>query len=481
MLLDALSESMSGAVRRLRGVDRISESNVRAPLKEVRRALLDGDVNLRVVTELLKKVRARAVGAVVPPGVEPGQLLVKIMHEELTAVMGGARAELAGGKDAGTIVLLAGLQGAGKTTAAGKLAVHCRKAGRTVALVAADVHRPAAAEQLRALGERAEVSVFPEGQVSGMDAVAIVKKGIAEAKASGADTIIVDTAGRQVIDEGLMRELKEIQRVANAEETLLVVDAMTGQEAAAVARAFSEAVPVTGCVLTKLDGDTRGGAALSVRLVSGAPIKFVGVGERLDALEAFYPERMASRILGMGDVLTLVERAQSAFDEREATRMTQKMMERTFDFDDFMKQTKAVSQMGSLGGLMKMMPGVGAQLTEEKIAAAEMKMKLADSLIKSMTPRERRTPDLLYSAPSANSRLARIARGSGRSDTDARNLISDFQRMRTMMARMSKQMLGDDPNNPNPEAAIESRASRVARRRAAKKKALRGGPKRGFG
>lgn len=476
MLLDGLADGMSGAVRRLRGVDRLSEKNVKAPLNEVKRAMLDADVNLGVVNDLLKRVRVAVVGAKVPPGIEPGQFLVKIMHDELASVMGGGRAELKQKSDGTpTIVLLAGLQGAGKTTAAAKLALHCKNAGRSVALVAADVHRPAATEQLRTLGERVGVEVYG----GGTDARVIVRDALKATREAKVDTVIVDTAGRQTIDDVLMKELQDIKQISKADDTLLVVDAMAGQEAATVAKSFNEAVGVTGCVLTKLDGDTRGGAALSVQFVSGAPIKFVGVGERIDALEPFYPERMASRILGMGDVLTLVEKAQQAFDEKEAQRLTSKMMDRTFDFDDFLKQTKAVSKMGSLGGLMKMMPGVGAQLSEEKIALAEVKLKVVDSLIKSMTPKERKQPELLFADSSANSRLSRIASGAGRSDREARDLISDFQRMRTMMARMSKQMLGNGANG-DPMAMGSPKQNRATRRRAAKKKAVRG-ERRGFG
>lgn len=478
MMFDALSEKMSAALRQLRGTATISEKNVAPALRDVRRALLDADVNLRVVNTLLKRVKAAAVGAAVPPGVEPGQLLVKIMNDELAKVMGATQAALAKRTDGRpTVVLLAGLQGAGKTTAAAKLALYCEKEGRSVMMVAADVYRPAAIEQLQTLGERVSVPVFEMG--TDTDPREIVRKGVQEAAAKGIDTVIVDTAGRQVIDTKLMKELKDVKDVCVADETLLVVDAMTGQEAATLTRSFNEAVGITGAILTKLDGDTRGGAALSVQLVSGAPIKFVGVGEKVEKLEAFYPERMASRILGMGDVLTLVERAQEAMDLADAERMTKKMMEANFDFDDFLKQSKVLSTMGSLGGVMKMIPGVGGQLNEKKMAEAEVRLRVADSLIRSMTRQERAQPELLFASPTARSRLERIARGAGRSIPEANALISDFQQMRTMMQRMSKRMLGGPDGGP--QEGSGGGMNRAQKRRAAKKKAIRGRAKRGFG
>ncbi len=482
-LMDGLAERMGEAVRKMRGVNKITETNVKGAMKEVKRSLLDADVNLRVVNKLIRDIKNRAIGEEVIPGVEPGQMLVKIMHEELTNVMGKNQSGLAHRTDSNpTVILLAGLQGAGKTTAAAKLALYCLKEKRSVSMVACDVYRPAAIDQLKKLGSFIDVDVFSLG--SDADPREIARRGIEEAREKGIDTVIVDTAGRQVIDAKLMKELKDLKAVTKPDETLLVVDAMTGQEAATVTRAFNNEVSITGAVLTKMDGDTRGGAALSVQQVSGCPIKFIGVGEKLEKLEPFYPERMASRILGMGDVLTLVEKAKEAFDAKEAEKMTKKMMESKFDFNDFLKQTKMMSNIGSLGGMLKMMPGVGAQLSNEKIAQAEQKLKIADSLIKSMTKKERSNPELLFKSPTANQRLQRIAKGSGRSEVDARNLINDFQRMRTMMARMSKQMLGSDPNNIDPQALAAgggAGVNRAARRRAGKKKAMKGGQKRGFG
>lgn len=475
MLFDSLAEKMTETVRKMRGVDKITDKNVQGALKEVKRALLDADVNLRVVNKLIKQIKARAVGESVLPGIEPGQMLIKIMHEELTAIMGKDQAPLARREDdKPTVILLAGLQGAGKTTAAAKLALYCKTEGRKVMLIAGDIYRPAAIEQLSLLAERVEVDVFSMGtDVNPRD---IVRKGVEAAKEKGCDTVIVDTAGRQVIDEKLMKELRDVKDICDADETLLVVDAMTGQEAATLARSFNENIGITGSVLTKMDGDTRGGAALSVQQVSGAPVKFIGVGEKVAKLEAFYPERMASRILGMGDVLTLVEKAQEEMDIADAEKMTKKMMEAKFDFNDFLKQTKMIGAMGSFGGVMKMLPGVG-QISAKKMAEAETKLKLADSLIKSMTRQERVEPELLFSGKTAKSRVTRIANGAGRSIGDAENMISDFQKMRGMMQTMSRQITGQKPGPDGKPAA----GNRAQRRKSAKKKGAKTTAKRGFG
>lgn len=476
MLFDTLSDRLANTLRKVRGVDKITEKNVSAAMKDVKRALLDADVNLRVVNNLLKQIKSRAIGADVVEGVEPGQMLIKIIHEELTNIMGKNQAPLAhrGKSESPTVILLAGLQGAGKTTAAAKLALYCKKENRSVMLVAADVYRPAAIKQLQTLGNMIETDVFEMGtETNPRD---IVRKGIEAAKKRGIDTVIVDTAGRQVIEAKLMKELEDIKKVSEADETLLVVDAMTGQEAATLTRAFNEAVGITGAILTKLDGDTRGGAALSVQQVSGAPIKFVGVGEKVQKLEPFYPERMASRILGMGDVLTFVEKAQEEMDQKEAEKMTKKMMEAKFDYDDFLKQTKMIAKMGSMAGLMKMIPGMSGQLSADKLSEAEQKLKVADSLIKSMTKKERASPDLLSAGPTAKSRIIRIAKGSGRSVEQASDLVKDFGKMRTMMQRMSRKVM----NSSGDEG--ETAGNRSQRRKSGKKKAaVNSGPKRGFG
>lgn len=477
MLFDNLSDRLSNTLRRLRGVDKITENNVSAAMKDVKRALLDADVNLRVVNNLLKQIKSRAVGAEVIKGVEPGQMLIKIMHEELTRTMGQNQTPLAHrAKGEGpTVVLLAGLQGAGKTTAAAKLALYCAKEKRSVLLVAADVYRPAAIQQLQTLGNLIEVDVFEMG--TNKNPRDIVRKGLESARDRGIDTVIVDTAGRQVIEDKLMRELEDIKKISKADETLLVVDAMTGQEAATLTRSFNDAVGITGAILTKLDGDTRGGAALSVQQISGAPIKFVGVGEKVEKLEPFYPDRMASRILGMGDVLTLVEKAQEEMDQKDAEKMTKKMMEAKFDYEDFLKQTKMLAKMGNMAGVMKMIPGMAGQLSPDKLSEAETKLKVADSLIKSMTKKERANPELLSAGPSAKSRIVRIAKGSGRSVEQAKDLVKDFGKMRTMMQRMSRKML----TSPE-EGGGGPVMNRSQRRKSSKKKdALNSGPKKGFG
>lgn len=477
MLFDNLSDRLSKTLRKLRGVDKITENNVSAAMKDVKRALLDADVNLRVVNNLLKQIKSRAVGAEVIDGVEPGQMLIKIMHEELTRIMGQNQTPLAHrAKGEGpTVVLLAGLQGAGKTTAAAKLALYCAKEKMSVLLVAADVYRPAAIQQLQTLGNLIEVDVFEMG--TNKNPRDIVRKGLESARDRGIDTVIVDTAGRQVIEDKLMRELEDIKKISKADETLLVVDAMTGQEAATLTRSFNDAVGITGAILTKLDGDTRGGAALSVQQISGAPIKFVGVGEKVEKLEPFYPDRMASRILGMGDVLTLVEKAQEEMNQKDAEKMTKKMMEAKFDYEDFLKQTKMLAKMGNMAGVMKMIPGMAGQLSPDKLSEAETKLKIADSLIKSMTKKERANPELLSAGPSAKSRIIRIAKGSGRSVEQAKDLVKDFGKMRTMMQRMSRKMLASPE-----EGGTGAVMNRSQRRKSGKKKdALNSGPKKGFG
>lgn len=459
----------------MRGVDKISEKNVSGAMKEVKRALLDADVNLRVVNTFLKQVKSRAIGADVVTGVEPGQMLIKIMHEELTGLMGKDQAPLV--KPEGSdpaVVLLAGLQGSGKTTAAAKLALYCQKEKRSVMLVAADIYRPAAIAQLQTLGKSIDVEVFEMG--TDTDPRDIVRKGIEMAKEKNINTVIVDTAGRQVIESKLMKELQDIKNICKADETLLVVDAMTGQEAATLTKAFNESIGISGAILTKMDGDTRGGAALSVQQVSGAPIKFIGVGETIEKLEPFYPDRMASRILGMGDVVTLVEKAQEEMDTAEAEKMTKKMMEAKFDYNDFLKQTKMLSKMGSMASVMKMIPGAAGQISADKMAFAETKLKISDSLIKSMTKQERAEPELLFSSPTSRSRIQRIASGSGRSIDEARDLVNDFSKMRVMMQRMSRQMT----NNPDGTPAMPV-GNRSQRRKGGKKKAQQNVNKRGFG
>jgi len=486
MMFDNLAGKLGQTIRKLQGADKLTEKNIAASLKDVRRALLDADVNLKVVNELLKDVKERAIGTQVTEGVEPGQQFIQIIYEELAKIMGSDESPLATGSPA--VVLLAGLQGAGKTTAAAKLALYCVKEKRKVLLVAADIYRPAAIEQLKTLGKKTDTEVFSLG--TELPADQICREAIAYAKKNGFDTVIVDTAGRQVIDLELMDELKKVKAAVNAQETLLVVDAMTGQEAANLTRAFNEQVGITGAILTKLDGDTRGGAALSVQKVSGRPIKFVGVGEQVEKLEPFYPKRMASRILGMGDVVSFVEKAQEAVEEKEALEITKRLMKAEFDFNDFLKQTAMMSKMGSFSGMLKMIPGMSG-MKEEQIALAEKKLKLSESLIFSMTRKERLNPDLLIKDRTSRSRLTRIAKGSGRTYTQASALVTDFQKMRTMMQRMTKSMIGDANVDELAAASANGDAmspmqpgmggNRSARRKGDKKKEKSGGQKRGFG
>ncbi len=431
-MFEALADRLESTWKKLRGQNKISESNIQDAIKEVRRALLEADVNLQVVKNFVGEVTAKAQGAEVVSGVRPDQQFIKIVHDELVRVMGETNVPLATAESGPTVILMAGLQGTGKTTATAKLALHLRKQNLTALLVATDIYRPAAIDQLLTLGKQIDVPVFELG--TDTDPVEIARQGIEHGKQLGVDTIIVDTAGRLQIDQDMMAELARIKQTVQPHETLLVVDAMTGQEAANLTRTFHEQIGITGAILTKLDGDSRGGAALSVRQISGAPIKFVGVGEKVEALQPFYPDRMASRILGMGDVLTLVEKAQEEFDIADAEKMQEKMLTAKFDFTDFLKQTRLLKNMGSLGGIMKMIPGMN-KLSDEQMRQGEVQLKRTEAMINSMTTEERRNPELLASSPS---RRRRIGKGAGYAENDVTKLVSDFQKMRTMMQQMSQ-------------------------------------------
>lgn len=438
-MFDALAERLETAWKKLRGQDKISESNIQEALREVRRALLEADVNLQVVKDVIAEIQTKALGAEVVAGVRPDQQFIKIVHDELVDLMGETNVPLAQAEAAPTIVLMAGLQGTGKTTATAKLALHLRKINRSALLVATDVYRPAAIDQLVTLGKQINVPVFELGKDA--NPVEIARQGVEKARADGVDTVIIDTAGRLQIDQDMMAELAQIKETVQPHEVLLVVDAMTGQEAANLTRTFQDQIGITGAILTKLDGDTRGGAALSVRRVSGQPIKFVGVGEKVDALQPFYPDRMASRILGMGDVLTLVEKAQEAVDLADAEKMQEKILSAKFDFTDFLKQTRLLKNMGSLSGIMKMIPGMN-KISDDQLRQGEVQLKRAESMINSMTVEERKNPDLLSSSPS---RRRRIARGAGYAESDVARLVSDFQRMRAMMQQLGQ---GQFPGMP---------------------------------
>ncbi|MEH2305709.1 signal recognition particle protein [Nostoc sp.] len=431
-MFDALSDRLEAAWKKLRGQDKISQSNIQDALREVRRALLEADVNLQVVKDFISEVEAKAQGAEVVTGVRPDQQFIKIVHDELVEVMGEENVPIAEGQEKPTIVLMAGLQGTGKTTATAKLALHLRKLDRSCLLVATDVYRPAAIDQLLTLGKQIDVPVFELG--SDADPVEIARQGVERARAEGVNTVIIDTAGRLQIDEDMMAELARIKATVQPHETLLVVDAMTGQEAANLTRTFHEQIGITGAILTKMDGDSRGGAALSVRKISGAPIKFVGVGEKVEALQPFYPDRMASRILGMGDVLTLVEKAQEEFDLADAEKMQEKILSAKFDFTDFLKQLRMLKNMGSLGGFIKMIPGMN-KLSDDQLKQGETQLKRCEAMINSMTRQERHDPDLLASSPS---RRRRIASGSGYRESDVTKLVGDFQKMRSLMQQMGQ-------------------------------------------
>ncbi|GAB4381297.1 MAG: signal recognition particle protein [Elainellaceae cyanobacterium] len=432
-MFEALSDRLDAAWKKLRGQDKISETNIQEALREVRRALLEADVNLQVVKDFVADVQEQAQGAEVFAGVNPGQQFIKIVYDELVSVMGETNVPLAEADTAPTIVLMAGLQGTGKTTASAKLALHLRKQERNALLVATDVYRPAAIDQLVTLGKQIGVPVFEMG--SDANPVEIARQGVAKAKAEGVDTVIIDTAGRLQIDESMMAELAQIKETVQPHEVLLVVDAMTGQEAANLTRTFHEQIGVTGAILTKMDGDTRGGAALSVRRISGQPIKFVGVGEKVEALQPFYPDRMASRILGMGDVLTLVEKAQEEVDLAEAEKLQEKILTANFDFTDFLKQTRLMKNMGSLTGIVKLIPGMGGKISDDQLRQGEAQLKRVESMINSMTPEERSNPDLLSSSPG---RRRRIAKGSGHHLDDVSKLVKDFQKMRSLMQQMGQ-------------------------------------------
>ena len=482
-MFDALADRLEGAWKKLRGQDKISQSNIQDALREVRRALLEADVNLQVVKDFVSEVETKALGAEVVSGVRPDQQFVKIVHDQLVEVMGEVNVPLTQAETSPTIVLMAGLQGTGKTTATAKLALHLRKLDRSCLMVATDVYRPAAIDQLITLGKQIEVPVFELG--SDANPVEIARQGVERAKADGIDTVIVDTAGRLQIDTDMMAELASIKENIQPHEVLLVVDAMTGQEAATLTHTFHEQIGITGAILTKMDGDSRGGAALSVRRISGQPIKFVGVGEKVEALQPFYPDRIASRILGMGDVLTLVEKAQEEMDLADAAKMQEKILEAKFDFTDFLKQLRLLKNMGSLGGIMKMIPGMN-KLTNDQLEKGETQLKRCEAMINSMTAQERKNPDLLSGSPS---RRRRIAKGSGYKENDVGKLVSDFQRMRSMMQQMGQGNfpgMGGMFGGQNPLSSPQNRPSAPGWRGypgggSTKKKSKKVKKKKGFG
>ncbi|MCJ7839614.1 signal recognition particle protein [Lederbergia sp. NSJ-179] len=431
MAFEGLADRLQATMKKIRGKGKVSEADVKTMMREVRLALLEADVNFKVVKQFIQKVSERAVGQEVMKSLTPGQQVIKVVKEELTDLMGGEQSKIAVAKRPPTVVMMAGLQGAGKTTFAGKLANLLRKKhNRSPLLVAADIYRPAAIKQLETIGKQLNLPVFSMGdQVSPVE---IAQKAIEKAKEEHYDYVLIDTAGRLHIDGELMQELKDIKEVANPDEIYLVVDAMTGQDAVNVAKAFNDQLEVTGVVLTKLDGDTRGGAALSIRAVTDKPIKFVGTGEKMDALEAFHPERMASRILGMGDMLTLIEKAQVSVDEEKAKELEQKLRTASIDFDDFLEQLSQMRNMGPLDELLKMMPGANKIKGMNNLQIDEKQLNHIEAIIQSMTPQEKQQPDIINSG-----RRRRIAKGSGTTIQEVNRLLKQFEEMKKMMKQMS--------------------------------------------
>lgn len=433
-MFENLSDKLERAFKVLKGQGQITEINVAETAKEIRRALLDADVNYKTAKDFTDRVKAKALGQNVLTSVSPGQLLVKITHDELAQLMGGQSAGINTGGNP-TVVLMSGLQGSGKTTFSGKLASYIRKKGKRPLLVACDVYRPAAIDQLETLGKQLDIAVYSERD--NKDPVRIAQNGIAHAKQHGYTAVIVDTAGRLAIDEQMMDEIARVKKAIQPQETLFVVDAMTGQDAVNTAKAFNERLNIDGVVLTKLDGDARGGAALSIRSVVDKPIKFIGTGEKMEALDEFHPDRMAGRILGMGDVVSLVERAQEQFDEKQARELQKKIAKDQFGFDDFLEQIGQIKKMGNMKDLMGMIPGVGKAL--KNIDIPDDAFKGIEAIIKSMTPEERRNPSIIN-----GSRRQRLARGSGNSIEQVNKLMKQFDETRKVM-----KMMGDKSKMQN--------------------------------
>ncbi|MBE6576736.1 MAG: signal recognition particle protein [Ruminococcaceae bacterium] len=433
-MFQGLSEKLENAFKKFKNKGKLTEADIKAGMREIKLALLEADVNFKVVKDFINSVSERAVGAEVLESLLPAQQIVKIVNEELTALMGGTQAKLTIASKPPTVVMMVGLQGAGKTTHAGKLAGMYKKQGKHPLLVACDVYRPAAIKQLEIVGEKLDIPVFTMGDK--VSPVKIAEEGVKFANQKGYDMVFIDTAGRLHVDEELMKELQNIKEKVEPAEILLTIDAMIGQDAVNVAKTFNELLDITGVILTKLDGDTRGGAALSVKHVTGKPIKFIGTGEKLDAIEPFHPERMASRILGMGDVLSLIEKAEQAYDEKKAAELEKKIREQTFTLDDYLDQFEQLKSMGSLEQIMGMMPGMNAgALKDAKID--ERMLARTEAIIKSMTPYERQKPEILGA-----SRKKRIAAGSGTTVEEVNKLLKQFDQTRKLMKQFSnpKQM-----------------------------------------
>ncbi len=438
-MFEDLSQKLEASLKKIRGQGKLTEKNISESLREIRRILLDADVNYRVAKEFIDNVSQKALGTEVINSITPGQLITKIIYDELTRLLGNSNSEIKINATGITTILMVGLQGSGKTTFCGKLAKSLKEKNRRVLLAAADVYRPAAIDQLRTLGDQININVF---SLEEPDALKVAAEAFRYAKEKNFDTLIVDTAGRLHVDDEMMTEVSDLKNLLNPEETLFVVDSMTGQDAVNSARIFNEKVNYDGIVLTKLDGDARGGAALSIRQVVGKPIKFVSNGEKLTDIEVFYPERMASRILGKGDVISLVEKAQESFDEMEAERLEEKLKKNKFDFDDFLKQIKVIKKMGSLSSLLGMIPGIGSQLKNANVD--DKALVKVEAIIQSMTIEERSSPKVLN-----GSRRKRIARGSGTSIQDVNRLIKQFGEMQKMMGQMARKGFGGGPSFKN--------------------------------
>lgn len=428
MAFDSLSEKLNHVFSKMREKGKLTDLEIKQAMREIRIALLEADVNFQVVRDFINRVSEKASGEDILKGLNSTQQVIKIVNDELIALMGSTHSKLAVADRPPTIIMMCGLQGAGKTTMCGKLAGMLKKQNKKVMLAACDVYRPAAIKQLQVVGGKVNVPVFEEGQIN---PVKIAKDALEEAKRQGTDVLIIDTAGRLHIDEQLMEELQKIKAEVNPNEILLVVDSMTGQDAVNVAETFNQKLDITGVIITKLDGDTRGGAALSIKAVTGKPIKFVGSGEKMEDIQPFYPDRMASRILGMGDVLTLIEKAQEAFSEEEALKLQKKMKTNSFTLQDYLNQLESVKKMGGIGKLMSMVPGLGGKVNEDDID--ESKIIKTKAIILSMTPEERNNPDIIKA-----SRRKRIAAGSGTSIQDVNQLLKQFDMSKEMMRRVSK-------------------------------------------
>lgn len=484
-VMQGISEKLGGIVELVAGQNTITENNIEATLSEIKTVLIDSDVNLQVANSLIAKVKEQAIGMKVDANQKPGEQFISLLAAELVNTMGSEKSELVSKRKDGrpSVLLMAGLQGAGKTTATAKLANWIKKneeEGAKVLLVAGDIYRPAAIEQLQTLGARLEIDVYTEGQ--DVSPVQIARAAMKKATSEGYDTVIIDTAGRQVVDDNLMTELKSIKDAVIPDEVLLVVDAMTGQEAATLTARFNEDIGITGAILTKLDGDTRGGSALSVRGVSGKPIKFIGVGEGMDDLEPFYPERMASRILGMGDVATLLEKAQSAMDVQDATKMSKKMQKGAFDFNDFLTNTQMMKKMGGMSSALKMIPGMAGKVSDEQMFEVEQRIKRSETIIGGMTTEEKETPDLLCQQGGkkelvlqAAQRRVELAERVGLEAREVEDFIVEFNNMRSMMRKQMKGMdmdaMDGDPNAPMQTLQAKKQAAKAQK----KLKPTRGG------